>query len=667
MVISEKIAQRLRSWQAKKPGNARSIAVKVFCSTPTEGEPAALADIFRANETLFRSQLLSAAQIQSEAVLPVLSAISGFEIDKINDLSQALGSHARALEEIESSEIKDKADRQLKVAGSELQVLGQVREGIFPTDYQLIDLYNNIARRLNGVRQSILSHVDIEIEKIEHPIEKVNVGLISVTLSAFVDSLRSQATSGSETEIFNELASDIEKYKDKNLDKESSVIVHILLTILNTGGIKDLSDLAAQFRIAKDVVIKREKIRAAVGPELEYLNEDTPVNPPEPKEIIVTPGGVLPSPVPASAPARLEIDEGIIRQFIERSPLNGTPLVEKVLAAANELLRRKIEGLDGLLYRVLERDARNPHDFSVEGAAYEIICLANILCEEGDESTLTETGKDLGETHFYPADVTKQEGGSYYINGSAAKKVKETLCADGYRSSKKGIIEIKSCLHFQWLQTGEIEEAERSRINKFINQARKYAAALRNGTAKEVEYRIAAPSVHPRVTDELKKIFKGFMERVKIYRYDGITASEAHQIEFKADEGEVEAKKPKREDAKPAEKKWTEEDNAAWVWAVKYLIPNAGGGISLKKKFNPENIKDKMRQVHSQALIAGVRKCINGILGRKGLKPEDKEKAENLLKLTNELAPAFNTNTLSITKIKEITSIILELKLLINP
>ncbi|MFA4844369.1 MAG: hypothetical protein WC632_05415 [Candidatus Margulisiibacteriota bacterium] len=678
MVISEKIAQRLRSWQAK-PENARSIAVKVFCSTPAGGAPAALADIFRVNETLFRAQLLSAAQTQSDVVLPVLSAISGFEIDKIKNLSQTLESHARASGEVESSEIKDSANLRLRAAELELRALGQVKEGIFPTDYQPIDLYNNIARRLNGVRQLILSSLDIEVEKTEHPIEKVNVGLISVPLSAFVDSLRSQATPGSETEIFNELASDIEKYTNKSPDKESSVIVHILLTKLNTGNIKALSDLAAQFRIAKDVVIKREKIRSAVGPELEYLKEDVPVNSPEPKDIVVTPGGVLPSPPPvlspmpvpspapasALAPARLEINEDTIRQFIEGSPLNGTPLGEKAMTAANELLRRKIKGLNGLLDRVSARDASNPHDFGPEGAAYEMIFLANILNEEGDGSTLTEAGKDLGEIGYYPAEVARQEGGGYYINGNAPRRTREKLIADGYRNSKKGIIEIKSCFSFRWMQTGEIEEAERSRINKFISQARKYAAALKSGAIKEIEYRIVAPSIHPKVMNELKKIFKDFMGGVKIYRYDGLNSSEAYQIEFKADASE--AKKPKREDAKPAENKWTEEDSAAWVWAIKHLIKGEGGGIGLKKKINPENLKIRMRQPHNQALIAGIRMRINEILGRKGLKPGDKEKAESLLRLTNELAPAFNTNTLSITKIKEITSIILELKLLINP
>ncbi|MFA4967258.1 MAG: hypothetical protein WC624_03465 [Candidatus Margulisiibacteriota bacterium] len=668
MITSEKIAQRLISWQAANPESARSIAVKVFHSSPTEGESVTLADSFRANETFFRAQLLSTAQIQGDAVLPVLSAISGFEIDKINDLSQALGSHARALEGIESSEIKDEASRLLKTAGLELQALGQVKEGIFPTDYQLIDLYNNIARRLNGVRQTILSSIDIEVEKIENAVETVNVGLISVPVSAFALLLRHQSTLDVET--IDQLASSVEKYAAKNLDAENYVIVHILLTKLNTGEINDLLDLAAQYRIAREFVIKREKIREAVGPEIEYLEEDVPVNPPEPKDIVVTPGGVLPSPAPTPtpapspppAPARLEIDEDTIQKFFERSPLNGTSLGRQATEAAKELFKRNILGLEDLLYRILERDAEKPHEFDVEGAAYEIICLANIMREEGDESTLTEAGKDLGEIRYYPADVTRQEGGSYYINGSAAEKVKESLNADGYRISKKGIIEIKSCLRFQWMQTGEIEEAERSRINKFINQTRKYAAALRNGTIKEVEYRIAVPLIHQRVIDELKKIFKGFLEKVKIYRYDGLTSSEAHQIEFKADEGE--AKKPKREDAKPAEKKWTAEDGEAWVWAVKYLIPN---GAAIRKKDNPESIKDKMRKVHNQALVAGIKKRLNELLRREGLKPEDRKKTESLLKQTNDLAPAFDTNTLSITKIKEITLIIQGLKSLINP
>jgi len=332
--------------------------------------------------------------------------------------------------------------------------------------------------------------------------------------------------------------------------------------------------------------------------------------------------------------------------FISRSEKKEISIIE-IIKAAVVLKKSNVKGLPGLLARisVVNNDGSRRSPDEIRGASRELIILGRLQAEASGNFRLTWVNKNLGSIEFHPESIGAE---GFQVE---KYKVNQDIDADGYRGQIQVMIEVKSCLRSEGLNfklKGGISNNDEE-ILRFRNQARKYAEALKKGTIKGIEYHLVMPVVDEEVIRFLRETI-GAYGRISVYRYSTLADTTGETVlnwEPPPAERKPAPAEPKSQKSARA---WDEE-----AWAV--ALSRYSNDFSGIKHFsgNPVNLHKKLRHVHSQQLIEGLKRDLNAVA------TEDQTKRETIARLKTrieEMAPLLMRNSVSVSAICDFSRVL---------
>jgi hypothetical protein len=277
----------------------------------------------------------------------------------------------------------------------------------------------------------------------------------------------------------------------------------------------------------------------------------------------------------------------------------GHRLYDYIVCALNVLLTNNVKGIEIVMERISKQAKTGEIRTHAEicGAVNELVRLAMLQMISPPDDPITQISADLGPTVFFPEILNGHDGGARFVP-EKEKTISQQIEADGFREKSRTLIEIKHAARTVEYNSKDDEEAQREL--KLRNQARKYAAAIRDGIINAVEYHITAGQFDQRLIDYLTRIIPA----VKIYVYPSMTS----------DTGELRGQSVPKvtkagESGKPAQRDWSE---AAWIWAFTAFCENPGKYSSFSGE--PINVRKNARAAQFSQIFDGLQTALDQLL-----------------------------------------------------
>jgi len=279
----------------------------------------------------------------------------------------------------------------------------------------------------------------------------------------------------------------------------------------------------------------------------------------------------------------------------------------------------------------------------IMGALAEVIVIGR-LATLPQYGMRIEVSRPMGTIKFR-GEYLRQKGKETFFAERDEYQTSE-IEADGYIRATSTLIEVKYCSRPEGISFLPDENADGFRqVLRFRNQVRKYAALVKEGSVKEVEYHIVAAAVSRDVLEYIGSTI-GALGRTRVYLYGSLADKEPKIVL----DHTPKIATPKA--APPVQEKKVRWDNETWEWIAKRFCPQLRNctdtAIAIRKN---------LRGPHVIAMLGNMDRKLDEIIGDRSAPETLRNRARELKThvFSREVRAAVIGNSLGIGTITEFT------------